>query len=72
VVSAPRNTRPPSTKTTSVQRNTAVKKSLKSQDPWFDQPYVASKTNSDSPSQTKRMLSKNRKTPVAALLGGLK
>lgn len=53
------------------QRSSAAHKQNKSKDPWFDQPYVPNKLTGINPSQTKRVLSKNRKVPVAALLGGL-
>ena len=41
----------------------------KSKDPWFDQPYVPSSTNSDKESDKPAL--KTVKKPVAALLGGL-
>lgn len=71
-VPAPRKTKSTSTNATSTShRPASVKKPGKSKDPWFDQPYVASKPTGSNVSQTKRSLAKNRKTPVAALLGGL-
>jgi ATP-dependent RNA helicase RhlE len=44
----------------------------KSQDPWFDQPYVATKKSSMAPQSANNTTTKNRKTPLPALLGGLK
>lgn len=46
------------------------RKPQKSNDPFFDQPYVAT-TKSESIKPAANPLRKNRKAPVAALLGGL-
>lgn len=53
------------------QRSSTANRQGKSRDPWFDQPYVPSKLNDNNTLQTKRVLTKNRKAPIAALLGGL-
>jgi ATP-dependent RNA helicase RhlE len=76
VVSPQRKTRPAPTNSASSssskpQRSSPVNRQSKSRDPWFDQPYVPSKLNDSNTNQTRRVLAKNRKAPVAALLGGL-
>ncbi len=50
---------------------TSAKKSQKSNDPFFYEPYVASK-NDNASKKEPRSTRSNRKAPVAALLGGLK
>ncbi|MFW5439938.1 MAG: DEAD/DEAH box helicase [Methylophilaceae bacterium] len=54
----------------STSHRSQSRKPKKSNDPFFDQPYVASKDSGGSISTVKSVKS-NRKTPVAALLGGL-
>lgn len=44
----------------------------KSQDPWFDKPYVPEKTGSIQTRRTANLASKNTRKPIATLLGGLK
>ncbi len=52
------------------KNNSPKRKSQKSSDPFFEQPYVASKKSAGSKPVAKPM-KRNRKAPVAALLGGL-
>lgn len=68
----PKNTRASTRSTERTARPSTTRKPSKSKDPWFDQPYVPSKPNGEQTSQTKSVLAKHRKAPVAALLGGLK
>lgn len=47
------------------------RKPKKSNDPFFDQPYVASKKMNSDGKDVVKSIKSNRKTPLAALLGGL-
>ena len=54
------------------QTHTSTASKRKSQDPWFDQPYVASKKGNLMSQNTNNASARNRKTPLPALLGGMK
>jgi len=61
-----------SSQKTNESRKPQPRKTSKSHDPWFDKPYVPSNTSNTNATRASNTISRNRKTPVAALLGGIK